>query len=168
MDTTPSVPVQRRDWRGVVDASVLLAIRVVVGGVFVTFGVAKAFESPEEFMTAIVQYQLIPNQLLYAFAIALVIAEIVFGLCFLLGLWMRQAIVGLLALLMMFVLAIGQAMARGLVLDSCGCSGSVISLGDTPQDVLIRDGVLFALMVWAWVRRAAHRWTLDAWFARSR
>ncbi len=163
--TTPSV--QQSRWGSTIDALVLLSIRIVVGGVFIVFGVAKALESQAEFMTAIAQYEMVPSQLLPAFALLLTIAEIAFGICFLLGLWTKQSIIGLGILLVMFMVAVVQAMARGLTLDGCGCSGSVISLGDTLQDVLIRDGVLLALLAWAWIRRSGHRWTLDQWFART-
>lgn len=166
-DQTTHPPIQRSRWSQSFEPVLLLIIRLVVGGVFLLFGVAKALEPREEFIASIQQYHLLPDTIIPFFATFLVYSEICLGLLFLLGLFTHYTRWLLSGLLLLFFIAIIQALSRGIALPDCGCSGSVVKLGDTPAEVLFRDGLLAVLLLVSWVRRRSDRYVLDRWFAHS-
>ncbi len=153
------------NWKKV-ESVALVTIRLFVGGLFIVFAIAKLMESPDEFQIAINSYRMLPQALVPAFGMLMVYAELIFGLLLFFGAFTRWSAAGVGLLLLSFIIAIGQAMARGLDLPDCGCAGS-LHLGDTPQQVLFRDILMFIGMTWLVVRHRAMRWTLDQWFNQS-
>lgn len=146
--------------------AVLLTIRILVGGVFIVFAVAKAFEPKEDFYSVIATYQMLPNGLIPYFGMALIIAELIAALGFILGFYLRWSGYALLGLLVMFMIAIAQTMFRGIPLTNCGCSGAVISLGESASQVLVRDAAMLVGVVWVLLSRS-RAWTLDLWLERD-
>lgn len=147
---------------------VFLLIRIVVGGVFLLFGVIKIIEDHEIFYQSIRDYQMLPEAFIPVFGTVLPWIEVVLALFFLVGLFARLSAFGLLGLLLMFMIAITQAVLRGLELSDCGCSGSRIRLGESPEEVLLRDGILLIGVLWfLWKKRAAQRWTADQFFEQK-
>lgn len=148
--------------------AVLLVIRIIVGGIFVAFGVSKALAPKEEFFAAIVEYQMVPDILVPTFGMTVLYAEIIFGLLFILGIFRKWSAIVLSVLLIMFIIAIAQTAVRGIDLQNCGCS-SGFKFGETPNDVIIRDAGLLLLMVWYLAvesKTRATAWTLDRLFER--
>lgn len=139
----------------------LVGIRFLVGGIFVVFGLSKAIEPQQAFYVTIRAYSMLPGGLVPVFATCVLIAEIVLGLCVIVGIYVRVSKIGLLILLAMFMIAITQALLRGIYLEDCGCSGSFVHIGDTPAQVLTRDAVLFVLLLWATIADKKNRYTLD-------
>lgn len=139
----------------------MVGIRFLVGGIFIAFGLSKAIEPQQGFYASIRAYEMIPGALVPLFATTVLILEIVFGLCLMVGIYTRYSKIGLLVLLVMFMIAIAQAMLRGIYLADCGCSGSLINIGDTPTQVLTRDAVLFVLLLWSTIADKKNRYTLD-------
>ena len=93
--------------------------RLVAGAIFLYASLDKVAH-PADFAQAVYNYRLAPILLLHPFALLLPWVEAVVGAALLLGVARRGA--GWLAVLMtvMFLVAIGAALARGLDI-SCGC-----------------------------------------------
>lgn len=141
---------------------IFVAIRVLVGGIFLAFGIAKALEPQQAFYASIRAYEMIPSALVPAFATLILVAEIIFAIGMILGLYTRFSYAGIALLLVMFIIAIAQAMIRGLYLPDCGCSGSWIKLGDTPYEVIMRDVVMLIGVAWLLWKDTRPRYTLDS------
>jgi len=149
----------------------LLVIRIIVGGVFLLYGVAKALAPLDQFNQSILDYQLLPEFIVPTFAVVMVIVEIAVGLSLILGIYTRYAALATGALLIVFLIAIGQAMLRGLALPDCGCSGGFIKLGETPVEVFVRDAIMLVMLVPILLKTRAGQvapWTVDKWFELRR
>ncbi|MBI2411312.1 MAG: DoxX family membrane protein [Candidatus Kerfeldbacteria bacterium] len=145
-----------------------MIIRIVVGGIFLLFGIIKVIEPHEIFFRSIRDYQMLPVSIVPAFGSTMMYIEIALGVLLILGLFTRLAAWGITGLLLMFITALSQAIARGLVLTDCGCSGSIIRLGETPSSVILRDVILLVAMSWFLLNmKPAMKYTIDALFARS-
>lgn len=139
-----------------------LAIRLIVGGVFLLFGFSKAIAPIEEFISVIKTYQLLPEAVVPAAAIIFIIAEISAGLFFIVGIFTQRAAQLTAVLLTLFIIALSQALLRGIGLEDCGCSGGLFSIGETPQAVLVRDLIMLAA-VWWFLKRNPQEFTIDRW-----
>jgi uncharacterized membrane protein YphA (DoxX/SURF4 family) len=135
-----------------------LAARIAVGLIFVLAGVSKLV-APGTFSATLLAYDVLPVGLLRPVSLILPWIELVVGLYLLAGLFTRAAAWAAVVMLTVFMLAIGQAVLRGISLQDCGCFGSITSavpalqyvLGGSslgPADIL-RDAiyVLLALVV---------------------
>ena len=106
--------IRTRPWLG-------LAARLVLGGVLVMAGYLKAF-NPSQAKMAVRAYQVLPIPVANFFGVALPWLEIGAGLLILIGVSVRYAAIFAGALMLLFIIAISQAWARGLSID-CGCFG---------------------------------------------
>jgi len=97
-----------------------LISRVVVGLVFVIFAVEKIAD-PKFFANEIGNYNIVPNSFVNIIAIVLPWIELVAGLLFISGVKIKANSILLSALLLVFIIGVASAMARGLDI-SCGCS----------------------------------------------
>lgn len=128
----------------------LLALRVIVGGVFIYAGALKVAD-PLAFADSIASFQLLPAQLVNLVALGLPPFEILVGVLLIVGPFQHQAAFVLLLLTVGFATFLIQAIARGLQID-CGCFGSGkpsvwsawISLG---RDLLLMVGVAILYIV---------------------
>lgn len=146
---------------------VLTFIRVAVGGIFLVFGFVKAIEPLEIFYTSISAYQMVPDILVKPFGLTVLAVEITAGLFLTVGLFTKWSNRVIMVLLAMFIIAIGQAMIRGIYLPDCGCSGSLISLGETPFEVITRDIVMFLGLMWLeFIKR--YGYTLDTFLSKKK
>jgi len=102
---------------------VLLAFRLVLGGLFVYAGAVKVLE-PLDFAQNIRNYQLVGQSLSFVAAIVLPWLEILAGLALILGVWTRGAALVVTGLLVFFIVLTAVTMIRGLDVD-CGCFGSL-------------------------------------------
>jgi uncharacterized membrane protein YphA (DoxX/SURF4 family) len=98
-----------------------LLARLILGGVLLVAGYLKAF-SPDKSMMAVRAYELLPIWLANVLGIILPWLEIGAGLLLILGVAIRYAAIFGSALMVLFIIAIAQAWARGLSID-CGCFG---------------------------------------------
>ena len=101
---------------------VLLAIRLILGGIFLYAGFVK-IQAPLAFADSIASFRLLPDSIINLFALGLPPIEIIVGAMLLIGWRIRLASFAVLILSFMFALALGQALLRGLDVD-CGCFGS--------------------------------------------
>ena len=116
-----------------------LLVRVVVGGFFIFAGFVKIID-PMAFAFQVDHYQLLPWTASALLALYLPWLEIVSGLALLWQPWARAAAWIILALLVVFVLALAAAWFRGLDI-SCGCFGNDGGSGAIPLTIL-RDLVM--------------------------
>lgn len=100
----------------------LLALRIALGGIFIYAGATK-ISNPQAFADSIATFQLLPNQLTNIVALALPPFEVLLGVILISGWKTRALSIASAGLSLVFVIALGQAIARGIVVD-CGCFGS--------------------------------------------
>ena len=100
----------------------LIFLRVILGGIFVYAGTIKV-GNPQAFADSIATFQLLPPQLINLVALGLPVFEILVGGMLVFEICQRQAAFALLGLMIVFVIFLFQAIARGLEID-CGCFGS--------------------------------------------
>jgi uncharacterized membrane protein YphA (DoxX/SURF4 family) len=96
-----------------------ITLRVIVGGVFVYSSIGKLF-SPEEFAKIIYYYDFLPLFLVNVFAITFPYLQFVTGVLLIFGVFKKGNSAILISLLVVFLLALIQAYARGLDIN-CGC-----------------------------------------------
>jgi uncharacterized membrane protein YphA (DoxX/SURF4 family) len=98
-----------------------LLARLILGGVLLVAGYLKAV-TPDKSMMAVRAYEVLPIWLANAFGIILPWLEIGAGILLIIGVAIRYAAIFGSALMVLFIIAIAQAWARGLSID-CGCFG---------------------------------------------
>lgn len=122
-------------------------LRVGFAVLFLTAAYPK-FMDPKGFSTLVAQYQFLPSFLVNPFSLWLAAFEIVVGLGIILTAWEKEfsALVGL--LLIMFIIALGQALGSDLGI-ACGCFDieGAADVGETWFS-LLRDIVLIVPMLW--------------------
>jgi uncharacterized membrane protein YphA (DoxX/SURF4 family) len=97
----------------------VLALRLLIGGLFVYASLDKLFNQ-QEFARAIYNYKFLPDQLINIFAIVLPYVEFTAGGLLILGFLKRGSTVLIIVMLVMFIIALTAAYAKGLDI-SCGC-----------------------------------------------
>lgn len=142
-----------------------LAARLIVGGVLVYAGAAKAAAPAEEFANVILNYGLLSPDLALPMAAVLPWIELALGWSLLLGVQTRTAAAGAGGMFGVFLLALGHVVLKKIPLPNCGCFGDVTHL--TPAQGLMFDSLLTALCaaVFAYDEDSM---SLDAWAARGR
>ena len=140
-----------------------LAARLVLAGVFAVAGWPKLTD-PEGTVRSVRAFRLLPEAVAPAFGYALPAVELALAALLLVGLVTRVAAAGVAVLLVMFMVGIGAAWARGLSID-CGCFGATGAAVTDPVRGyvldLLRDAGLLVLACWL-VARPRSRLSLDA------
>jgi uncharacterized membrane protein YphA (DoxX/SURF4 family) len=124
----------------------ILILRLILGVIFISAG-ATEIASPEAFTDSIATFRLLPDSLINLLAITLPPFEIIVGGMFVIGYQLRVAPFATIFLTVLFALALGQALARGLEVD-CGCSGSDQPSAWKTWVSLARDMLLLAFAAW--------------------
>ena len=133
----------------------IFALRIVLGGIFLYAGASK-IGNPLTFADSLATFKLLPPQLLNVVALSLPPFEILLGVMLISGLQGRPASLGVTVLAIVFGVALGQALARGLVVD-CGCFGSgQPSIGKTWWS-FVRAGILFLAAAWLYFTNLKRR-----------
>ena len=138
-----------------------LLARLVLGGVLLLAGYLKAF-SPDKSQMAVRAYEILPISVANFLGIILPWLEIGAGLLLIVGLGIRFASIFGTVLMLIFVLAISQAWARGLSID-CGCfgGGGKVAPGETKYlSEILRDLGLAALGIYL-IRYPKTRFALE-------
>ena len=119
----------------------LLAVRLILGAVFLMSAVPK-LAAPRQFANDVQQYRMLPRPLASAFGYALPYAELAAATLLLAGFYTEWAALGVAVMLVVFMVAVGVAMARKLNL-TCSCFGLLYRerVGWSTQ---IRDAILLA------------------------
>jgi uncharacterized membrane protein YphA (DoxX/SURF4 family) len=131
-----------------------VALRVILGGVFIYAAYVKLRDPWELFALAISQYQLLPLQMVEPIARTLPWAELAIGVLLVTGRWLRVAATGASLMLLTFFVLMIRADIKGMAIN-CGCFGGTDDI--ISWKTLLRDGSLLAcslaLTTWAYVRR---------------
>ena len=127
-------------------------LRLVVGGIFVYAGVVKILD-PAQFANDVANYRLLPSVLVNFVAITLPWVETVAGILMVMGFWLPGSALVITGLMGVFLVAIGQALARGLDIN-CGCFGTIEG-GKIDALTLARDVTLFVCAAWLCWRASA-------------
>lgn len=116
----------------------LIALRIIVGGIFVYASFDKLMNQ-EMFSKAIYNYKFLPAALINIFAIIIPYLELVTGFFLISGIFVRGSSLIITILLVVFIIALGQAYARGLDIN-CACFELKKELENTNQksDILQR------------------------------
>jgi uncharacterized membrane protein YphA (DoxX/SURF4 family) len=120
-----------------------LALRLVLGAVFLYAAYTKLRQSWLLFPLSIDSYQLLPEWAVFALARTLPLFELALGLLLITGVWLRYLSIVAAAILGLFFSVMVVSYFRGAGID-CGCFG----VGE-PLSVrtLVRDGVLLAAAI---------------------
>ena len=118
-------------------------LRVVIGSIFIVSGLGKLLGPYQNFLYALQAYQVLPSWAEVLTAQIFPWIEFFVGIFVLLGLWTSWSLRGALVLFGVFVVIVGQALIRGLPLESCGCFGEWIHL--RLQSVIIIDSASLLL-----------------------
>lgn len=98
-----------------------LFFRLILGGVLLVAGGIKVTD-PYASATSVRAYQVLPVPIANFLGFVLPFIEVGLGIFLIVGIWVRYISLLSVALMLVFVVAIGQAWARGISLD-CGCFG---------------------------------------------
>jgi len=138
-------------------------LRIAIGCIFIFSGLGKVLGPYQNFLYVIQAYQVLPSWAEVLTAQAFPWIELIVGVFVALGLWTPLALRGALVLFGIFVVVVGQALIRGVPLESCGCFGEWIHL--KPQTVIMMDSLslLLTLMLLRNIS-SAKKFGLDPFF----
>ena len=137
------------------------AARALLGAVLVVAGVLK-LPDPAEAVRAVRAYRLLPEALVGPVAFGLPVVEVAVGLALLAGVLVRTAAVAAAVLMVVFLVGVGSAWARGLQID-CGCfgGGGTVAAGQTAYPGEVARDVGLLVVALALARRPASRLALS-------
>lgn len=143
-------------------------LRLVLAGVFAVAG-AQKLPDPAESVRAVRAYRLLPEGAVHVVAYGLPVLELGLAVLLVVGLATRVAAALTGALLVVFLIGVGSAAARGLTID-CGCfgGGGVVAKADTHYTAeLVRDALLLVAALWL-VYRPRTALAVDGYLAGPR
>lgn len=137
-----------------------LAARLLLGGVFVVAGLLK-LPDPAEAVRAVRAYRLLPEVLVGPVAFGLPVLEVAVGLALLAGVFVRTAAWASALLMLVFLVGVGSAWARGLQID-CGCfgGGGQVQAGQTAYPAEVARDTALLLVALALARWPHSRFSL--------
>jgi len=142
--------------------------RIILGGMFVTAGLAK-ISDPVRFLLTLREFRIFPDMIERFMAVTVPWLEFILGLFLLLGLLYRTSALLFAGLNGVFIVAIGSVLARGIKVD-CGCFGLLADVLHLPDHAdgkaIARNLVLIGLSVYVF-RSESSAWTLEGYIRRS-
>ena len=142
--------------------------RIGLGVLFIYSALAK-ISDPDDFARAVMRYGVLPDFTVGIFSLTMPMLELLAGVSMLFTKWLRESALLVSGMLAMFIIALLQALVRGLEI-SCGCFG-VPSVGGREEILiaLVRDVVMIVPAVWLMFRANGRIWPLKllskGWFA---
>ena len=121
----------------------VIVCRIFLGFMFIYASLDK-IANPEEFAKQIGYYKALPFGLENLLAIILPWAELIMGICLIAGLLVDGAALVSIIMMLVFILAISQAMLRGIDI-TCGCFKVSADSEKLGLDTIIRD-IVFLVM----------------------
>lgn len=134
------------DWPG--HSWLALPARLYLGLIFV-LACAHKIAQPGSFAVDIATYDILPLSLVNLMAVTLPWVELVVGVMLIIGLRVRGAALVVTGMMMMFTVALGIALSKGLDM-SCGCfaSESVVNEDPISSLTIVRDIFWLVLAVY--------------------
>ena len=111
-----------------------IALRLIIGGIFVYASIDK-ISNPGDFAKAVKNYDMLPLNLVNFMAIVIPMVELVAGLMLIFGIYVKGSAASISILLVVFLIALVQALIRGLDIN-CGCFS--LDTTSTKSDIVIR------------------------------
>lgn len=136
---------------------VTLALRIFIGYIFIKAAMGK-IPAPDEFMTMVRQYNVLPDPLETWYGYALPWVELSFGVSLLIGLFTRFSAFIVNLMLLSFMIAIMITLYRGGVI-ACGCFDSE---GALDWSTYVRD-LLFMVATGLILLSNKNKFSLDRW-----
>ncbi len=124
---------------------IILFLRCVVALIFIVSGFEKLSSPAENFLYILQAYELFPDVLARLFSVVFPWIELGIGVFLLFGLWLRLTLAGLTLVSAVFIGVVGQAIIRGLPIDSCGCFGNLVHL--PLHGVIFLDISIFSIAI---------------------
>jgi uncharacterized membrane protein YphA (DoxX/SURF4 family) len=121
----------------------VLICRIFLGFLFIYASLEKILQ-PEEFAKQVGYYKALPFGLENLLAIVLPWTELIVGICLLAGLFVDGAALLSIIMMLVFILAISQAMLRGIDI-TCGCFEVSADSEKLGLHTIIRD-IIFLIM----------------------
>jgi uncharacterized membrane protein YphA (DoxX/SURF4 family) len=123
-----------------------LLFRLVVGGVFIAASLDKV-QNPAAFSRAVSYYHVLPPEVINVFALVVPWVELLGGIALIVGLGSRGAGLVIGGLLVIFIVALISAIARGIDI-SCGCFSTAPGEGHkVGYDLVVRDILMLVATV---------------------
>jgi uncharacterized membrane protein YphA (DoxX/SURF4 family) len=142
-----------------------LVLRMLIGSLFILSGIEKLLSPYQNFLYVIQSYEFFPSFIEELAARILPWFELFLGIFFLLGLWIRPVLFGLISLFGAFVVLLISALLRQLPITECGCFGEAITL--PPWATLSMDSFfLILLILFARNQHLLYFRSLDKYFER--
>lgn len=118
--------------------------RVLLGAFYIMVGGSKLLAPYQNFLYVVESYQVFspPFEQLAAHIVPWI--EFFLGIFLVLGLWLKNTLLALMALTTAFLILLAQAIIRGLPIDHCGCFGSWLSV--SLKTMMAIDSCLWLLM----------------------
>jgi len=118
-------------------AAVSVPMRLYMGVVFIMASLYKIYE-PYLFGLSVATYQMAPLELINIFAIVLPWVELFVGIAFIVGFWTRANGALIVAMMLMFLVALSWALSHDLQM-SCGCFASQETADEIGIHTIFRD-----------------------------
>jgi uncharacterized membrane protein YphA (DoxX/SURF4 family) len=141
-------------------------LRIIIGSIFIFSGLGTLLSPYQNFLYVVQAYQLLPSWGEVLTAQVLPWVELIVGVFVSLGLWIPWSLKGALVLFGIFIVVVGQALIRGLPLESCGCFGEWVHL--KLQTVIIADSVsLLLTSLLLYNIPQTKKFSLDSYFEKA-
>ena len=128
-------------------------LRLIIGGTFVYAAFDKIMH-PDQFARIIYNYHQVPGQLINIFALFLPWVEIISGILIIVGYWEKAATLIIGGMLVMFIIALTQALIKGVNIE-CGCFSTTSKAKGPVKDLIFRDALmLLACGVILWTKKS--------------
>lgn len=134
-----------------------IAFRLFVGISFIYASFYKIIE-PALFARSIWYYHMVPGELINPMALLLPWVELIVGVCLILGVYYRGAVLLVNLMVIMFMIALISAAVRGIDID-CGCFKPGKKSSESALKTLWFDLALLVMTVQLWFSRS-RRWML--------
>lgn len=132
--------------------------RLGLGGMF-AYSAWTKIDDPGLFADAVMRYEILPTFAVGMFSLTLPMVELLAGVALVLTKWTREAALLVTGLFVMFIAALGWALALGLEID-CGCFGLSSEGGSSELVVaIVRDLVLVVPSIWLMFRPNSWLWS---------
>jgi uncharacterized membrane protein YphA (DoxX/SURF4 family) len=127
----------------------IIPIRIIIGAVFIYASIDKIIH-PDRFAEIIMDFEIVPWNIINISAIWLPWLELVVGLLVILGIWVRPCAFLLSILCILFIAGLSFVLAQGRAVH-CGCF-STSSSGDVRTWLsLWEEGLLLVGCIWLWI-----------------
>jgi uncharacterized membrane protein YphA (DoxX/SURF4 family) len=130
---------------------VILGIRLVLGVTFIVASIDKIIH-PDGFAQSIYNYRMLPHSTINLMAIVMPWLELVCGILIIVGMFLRGSAFWIGLMLLIFIIALSSALARGLDI-SCGCfsveGGHGVDIGLLVRDIIMFFGAIIVVVLGA-------------------